>query len=161
MLSSVLALVNVVSMSPCPDSAAINQRLRPLLPSSAGPADRALVQESASAIRVEVRDAAGVLVGVRGLPLAGSCDDRADAVAVIIAAWESNVARRTEAEPAGVALVPEAAAVVATSPRPSQLTWDVSASFLATIAGGAFAAGASADVTIGKRGFPLAARIGV
>ncbi|MDB4969990.1 MAG: hypothetical protein JWN44_5679, partial [Myxococcales bacterium] len=42
-----------------------------------------------------------------------------------------------------------------------QLTWDVSASFLATIAGGAFAAGASADVTIGKRGFPLAARIGV
>jgi hypothetical protein len=160
-LSAVLALAEVISTTQCPDSAAIKQRLRSLLSPSATSTDRATIDESLSAIRVEVRDAAGANVGVRALPLAGSCDDRADAVAVVIAAWESDVGRRAAAHTPTATPVPESAAIVATSPTPSQLTWDVSASFLGTIAGGAFAAGASADVTLGKRGFPLAARIGV
>jgi hypothetical protein len=160
MLSAVLALVEVISTSRCPDSAAIEQRLRPLL-SPARSTDRATVDESLNAIRVEVRNAAGALIGVRALPLAGSCDDRADAVAVVIAAWEPDLARREEVRARIATPIPESTAVVATSPRDWQLTWEVGASFLGTITGGAFAAGASADVTLGRRGFPLAARIGI
>jgi hypothetical protein len=43
----------------------------------------------------------------------------------------------------------------------SRLQWNVEAGFLASVAGNAFAAGASGEVLLGKRKFPLAARIGL
>ncbi|HEX4456999.1 MAG TPA: hypothetical protein VIA18_03470 [Polyangia bacterium] len=159
---ALLTLAQVVGTPSCPDADAINQRLHALLPSAGSLADRATVDVSAGAIRVEVRDPDGTLLGARALPPRGSCDDRAEAVAVVIAAWESDLAASTSpaftiARPAA-----HATAVVATArPRSAALTWDVAAAFLGTFAGGAFAAGASADVTLRKPGFPLAARLGV
>jgi hypothetical protein len=160
-LGAAFAIVEVLSASPCPDAAAVERRLHTILSPSGTEPDRATVSDEDGALHVELRDPSGALIGRRVLPLAGSCEDRAEAVAVVIAAWESDLRRYEETEPATAAAIPEATAVVASLPRSSSLTWDVSAAFLSTIAGGAFAAGASADVTLGKRGFPLAARIGV
>jgi hypothetical protein len=160
-LGAAFAIVEVLSSSPCNDSAEIEQRIQSLLSTSASQSDRASVTDADDALRVELHDAAGALIGRRTLPRAGTCEERAEAVAVVIAAWESDLRRYADTAPARTVPIAESTVIVAAIPRSSALTWDVSAAFLGTIAGGAFAAGASADVTLGKRGFPLAARIGV
>ena len=153
-----LASIHLSVAGHCPEATDVEKRLVELLPRHVLSPDTAVVEETPDAITVRLQTAAGKTIGERGLPLMESCDERADAVAVTIASWEAEFPQG--AGPT-LTLPQPTPSVVRTESRESQLEWSVDASFLASIAGGSFAAGASADVLIGKRHFPLAARIGV
>ncbi|HEY2746650.1 MAG TPA: hypothetical protein VGL86_18600 [Polyangia bacterium] len=159
MIVLIAALVHVSAVGHCPEAATIEARLASLLPSRAATVnDNAVVSEIQEGIRVELRGSDGKTIGSRSLPAAGSCDDRAEAVAVTIASWESDVANDS-----GLAFVlsPPIVTMTKAAQHSWQLAWNVEVSFLASIAGGAFAAGATGEVMLGKRHFPLAAHIGV
>ncbi len=79
---------------------------------------RVRLSTEASLLRVRMEDAGGNLVGERTLPSEGSCDARAELVAVVLAAWEEEL-------PTRVATLPEprpvAVAVSATEGPPPSL----------------------------------------
>jgi len=150
-----LTLVEIAGGSGCPDARAIERRLRAI--GSGARAGRVSVVETDDGFHVEARDDQGNLVGERTLAATGTCDDRADSIAVVIAAWQSEFGDHA---PPPLPTRHDNA-VFAAHPRPPTLRWDVAAAFLGTIAGGAFAAGGTAEATVGRHGFPLAARIGL
>lgn len=151
MTSLVLGLFALVEVlgSECPSASAIGHHLRPLL-RGATRGDTVTVRSADDTLIVELRSHE-TIIGPRVLPAVGSCDERAEAVAVVVAAWKS------ELDAPSLAL---AVTLPAHKPSPS-LMWSLGASYLGTVAGGAYASGASVDVRLGKRGFRLAARIGV
>lgn len=153
------ALVNVTAAGHCPDASTIELRLAPLLPARAGnSSDKAVVTEIQDGITVELRSSDGRTIGSRSFAAAGSCDDRADAVAVTIASWESDLA--TDSVTA-LSLPAPTISLTRRAAQPSRLAWSVDVAFLASIAGGAFAAGGTAEVMLGRRQFPLAAHVGL
>jgi hypothetical protein len=81
--------VVVESATDCPTAAEVEQRLRVLLPPLEGaePA-RATLAAEAGALRVRLRGADGATLAERTLTVAASCADRANVVAVVIAAWD-------------------------------------------------------------------------
>jgi len=88
--------VAVESATGCPAAAEVEQRLAVLLPpAAAGEAPaRATIVEEGGALRVRLVGADGALLAERALTIAASCADRANVVAVVIAAWD--VAQRAE-----------------------------------------------------------------
>jgi hypothetical protein len=156
--ASTLAGLQVSGELECPTPAAIEQRLLNLLPSGTHD-DRALVSASAAGVDVELRRADSSLIGSRTISQKATCDETAEAIAVTIAAWEAQIRPFPEAPielPSTQPLTLQKA-----GPPQSSLIWEVEAGFLGSIAGNAFAPGASADVFLGRLGFPLGARIGV
>lgn len=79
----------------CPGAASIRTELARILPVADRPAKRAReharVQVSGEAIRVELFTPDGARVGEREVPNDGSCDERARTVAVILAAWITDI----------------------------------------------------------------------
>jgi hypothetical protein len=85
------ARVTVESDTTCPAAAEVDTRLRALLPPlSEGEApERAEIVATEGALRVRLRGPDGAALGERTLTLEASCADRANVVAVVIAAWEA------------------------------------------------------------------------
>jgi hypothetical protein len=82
--------VVVESSTDCPTAAEVEQRLRVLLPplgDAVEPARASLVVEDGS-LRVRLRAADGATIAERTVTVAASCADRANVVAVVIAAWD-------------------------------------------------------------------------
>jgi hypothetical protein len=82
--------VAVESATDCPTAAEVEQRLRVLLPplgEGVEPARASLAVEEGS-LRVRLRAADGATIAERTLTVAASCADRANVVAVVIAAWD-------------------------------------------------------------------------
>lgn len=113
--------VEVHATSACPSSASIAAKLAPLLATGTSEADHALVEtapgEGASEVYLRLSRPDGSTLGERRLVLQGGCEEMADAVASVLAAWEappappvaatelrSSSARSAPAEPAPVPL---------------------------------------------------------
>jgi hypothetical protein len=134
--------VDVHSTTDCPSGEAVAERLRPLLPERSAtnaPADRAEIEATTDeppAIHLRLRGADGHVIGERSLPAQENCADSAEAVAAIVAAWES--APVTTEAPAPPATVAEVAVPVPPAPR---LELAVGASAGAALVGGTAATG--------------------
>ena len=77
----------------CPTAAEVDSRLRTLMPTASGAAERdvATLEEVHARLRVTVRRPDGTTLGQRELDRAHSCRELADATALVIATWESDV----------------------------------------------------------------------
>jgi hypothetical protein len=82
--------VSVQGATACPTPVEVASRLERLLaPGSAGvEPDRAQLRAVADGVRIELRRPDGGLVGERTLALGPSCDDLAEALAVVVVIWE-------------------------------------------------------------------------
>src|SRR6185436_7776195 len=88
--------VIIESATTCPSAAEVEARLRVLLPPApegAAPKRATLVAED-GALHVHFGAADGTALGDRTVAVEASCADRANVVAVVIAAWEAQ--RRSE-----------------------------------------------------------------
>jgi hypothetical protein len=117
--------VIVDSATTCPSAAEIEERLRVLLPplaDGAAPERASLVAED-GALRVRLRAADGTPLAERTVTVAASCADRANVVAVVIAAWDVQQRAEHVDDPslprAARATPPPAPNVVVASPAPA------------------------------------------
>ncbi|HVY28892.1 MAG TPA: hypothetical protein VHB79_20185 [Polyangiaceae bacterium] len=94
----------VAGSAECPAPSAVDARTREILGLSVNQvvAERATVSHEDAALRVTLRAADAHVLGERLLPAEGSCDEQAAAVAVLLAAWLSDV------HPEYVGTLPEA-----------------------------------------------------
>jgi hypothetical protein len=102
----------------CPDAAAVSQRLAGLLNSGGESAEPDLVDLTVSGpdLHLRLSRADGTLVAERRIPRSNRCAELADAVAALVAAWESDL--RPEAPPPPVpAPLPPLPLVVREAPR--------------------------------------------
>jgi hypothetical protein len=88
--------VEVRSATSCPSSESVSTRLRPLLPDEIGGGDVAWVEtagptrEGSTTLRLRLVRQDGSVVADRRLSLQGGCDELADTVAAVVAAWETS-----------------------------------------------------------------------
>ena len=87
--------IDVRSVTNCPSSQAILAKLLPLLPGDGGGEDVAWVedatpgQDGTTELRVRLIRSDASVVADRRLALQGGCDEMADTVATVLAAWET------------------------------------------------------------------------
>ncbi len=93
-LSAVALILGTVQLeggSSCPSPADVQVRLTPMLSQGPSPvARRAVLQREGAVLRVQLYEG-DALVGERQLPARGACRALADATAVILAAWLSDL----------------------------------------------------------------------
>ena len=160
MTAMVLALwlahsgMEVTGDSTCPTPAEVREQLAALAPAPDGdaavkpPLHRVNISGAGPSVHVELLDLDGQLVAERTLERTGSCSDVAEAVAVILAAWEAkfnpNVATPVVRAPDAQPYEPVSSPVVeAAPPQPSRpVPFDAGLALLASIAGGEAAFGA-------------------
>src|SRR5204862_2746315 len=88
---TLMAAVTVEGTTTCPDPAAVSERLAALLPAAKDSAgDVALLAAEGDGVRIVLRHADGSAGGTRTLDGRHSCDELAEAAAVIIAAWQND-----------------------------------------------------------------------
>lgn len=114
--------VDVRSATNCPSTEDVVERLLPLLPTApAGPAEgqdvaQIDVGEAQSGGAVELHlllvRADATVIGDRGFPVQGTCKDKAEAVATVIAAWETKPLPGAALDVAPVPAVKDAVAPV-------------------------------------------------
>jgi len=117
--------VVVESATTCPTAAEVEERLRVLLPplgDGAAP-ERATLSAEAGALRVRLAAADGAPIAERTVTVAASCADRANVVAVVIAAWDVQQRAERVDDPSlphapRAAPPPSPPAVVAAAPSP-------------------------------------------
>jgi hypothetical protein len=95
-----LSRVAVESSTSCPTAAEVETRLAALLPSvsEGAPREHATISTEEGTLSVHLISADGTPIGQRTLTLDVSCADRANVIAVVIAAWEAQ--QRPELMPA-------------------------------------------------------------
>jgi hypothetical protein len=133
MLATLVAVV-VEGTSACPTPAAVEQSLRPLLPE--GGRDVVRLEAQDGTLQVTLVRADGSNAGRRTLGGEHTCQELAEAVAVMIAAWQSDLAGERALAPPPVAVVATPPPPVIPRPRPS---WEVGAGLGGTLSGAAVA----------------------
>jgi hypothetical protein len=123
-----ILLLDVTGEGACPSAVEVERHLAELMPASLaspgpGPGHRASFSRIEAGIHIELRGADGVRMAARDLAAAGSCDELASALAVVIAAWEAEldprIAGAVELPPPPPALPePRAPAVAVAGPAP-------------------------------------------
>ncbi|HVR63595.1 MAG TPA: hypothetical protein VMU50_16960 [Polyangia bacterium] len=161
--------VAVESATACPSATEVEARLGALLaPTDESAArERAAISAEGNRLRVRLTAADGTPIGERVLTLDVSCADRANVVAVVIAAWEAQ--QRPQRVPAptlparpppAAAAPPPAAVVVAVPPpvvAPTSLAIEIAVGPAVTLADGALSP--SARLTVGLWGPRLGGRL--
>jgi hypothetical protein len=117
------ARVAVESATACPTAAEVERRLEVLLPPlgpGEAPARATLAADEAGALRVRLLAPDGTAIGERTVVAAAACADRANVVAVVIAAWEAQERAERVEDPTlpRAARAPEPPTVVVASPPP-------------------------------------------
>ncbi len=160
--------------STCPTPAQVDEELGNLAARREGGREepsaqhRAYLSMAERFVNIELLGPDGGLLAERQLDRSASCPELAQAVAVILAAWEANFSPRlapTVVEPpapppAPPAAPPPAPAAVVAQPEPAAkrpLTFDAGMGMLTSVAGGEAVFGAKLEGTI----FPLAIPIGL
>jgi hypothetical protein len=148
MLGSLLLLglaVVVEGDTTCPDPAQVASHLQPLLADvPAGiPPDRAQLIEAGGTIEITLRTASGRLVATRHLAVQPGCDELAAAIAVMIAAWEGELAGGTAA--ISLDAPPPAERPVTRTP----LVYELGASLVAAWSGTEATGGGSVELWLG------------
>ena len=131
--------VEIEGATTCPTGAEVAERLRALVPDlNVRNPDRALLRGDGRGLRIDLVDPGGSTLATRKLLPAG-CADLAQAAAVVIAAWES------ELRP------PPAESVRALPPPlpPRRAAVDLAGAFIASFAGASFAPGGGASALVG------------
>lgn len=144
-----VAFVELQGNSVCPTAGEVAARLRDLIPAAdtvAAPRERVLLRSDGGALALELRDDLGRTLARRRFE-AAACDDVAQAAAVVIAAWA------TELRSAG------AAEVVLPRARRRAVGFELAAAFVAALAGASFAPGGELAVTLGPRRGRLLGRL--
>src|SRR5215212_5292073 len=137
----IVAAVSVHGATTCPTPAAVDARLRPLLPSSSAASgnDDVRLEREGPALHIALYSADGRLAARRTIEGPHSCEALAEAAAVIVAAWKTDVGARPLL--AADAATPAADLQVALTPalpgRSPAAAWGLSAG------GGVSMAGAS------------------
>jgi hypothetical protein len=100
-MGAVVVLLSLLAAGPvihadadgCPEAAAVSERLAGLLDGGADPAapDRVDLAIDGSDLRLRLSRADGTLVAERRIPRSNRCPELADAVAALVAAWESDL----------------------------------------------------------------------
>jgi hypothetical protein len=138
--------VDIRSAPDCPSADQIVSQLRPLLPSGPSPGlarDMAFLDVAESrpdgAVGFDLRllRPDGTMVGHRRLVLQAGCEEMADAVAGIIAAWETELLQVSDAVPIGVGRSTN----VTSNPAPTRLSLELGISVGAAFVGGTAATG--------------------
>ena len=150
--------VEVHSTSECPSSEAIVAKLRLLLTSEGGEPDVARVDVAAqkpdgiTELRLRLLRSDASAVGDRRLLLQGGCDEMADTIATVLAAWKAPPlpAARTEA------VAPAAEPARAAAPAPVQ-AWLGVGGGVALV--GSIAAAGSLELVVGRASLPVRARV--
>jgi hypothetical protein len=165
----IAALVSVDAPDGCLDAAVIETAWRALSPTLASDEGRhaKIDAPTPDSVHIELRDSHDALIAERVIARKADCDDMLRTIAVTLASWESAV-RAPDALPLALPSPPPQASppptmvlpIARAKPR-SRLAWEVEAAALGSVAGGAFAPGGSAEIYLGKIGFPLGARIGI
>jgi len=178
----------VVSGAPaCPDASALDAALKGLLPpAEEGEAPDVLqLSPRRDGLDVRLSAAGGALIGQKSLITDQSCKERAQTVAVLVAAWETRwragspgalprswaaaaAAERPPVSPPPVAQAPPALAAQPSVPvetltaphEAAPLRIEMRAGLLMSIAGGTVAPGGSCDVAVTRRGLPFALAVG-
>ena len=83
--------VEVESPSACPSAHAVAERLAVLLPATKDVPDRARLSRTGDKLSLELRRADGTAIAWRRLDARASCEDLAEAAAVMIATWETDL----------------------------------------------------------------------
>jgi hypothetical protein len=88
-----LALVTVAGAETCPTIDDVERRVRAILHLRPEQelSERFVVERHEAALFVELRSADAALIGQRTLPLEGNCDELAEAAAVVLSAWLTDV----------------------------------------------------------------------
>jgi hypothetical protein len=126
----------------CPSASEVAERLRALVPeAAAATGERARVSDAGGGARVELFAADGARIAERTLA-AAPCADLAQAAAVVIAAWESELRESAAAQ----------VNLPAARPR-RHAGFEISAAYLLAIAKDTkYASGASLTIAVGERG---------
>ncbi len=98
LLALALGAVSLEGTSPCPAPADVQARLAPLLPLAPTRERRALLRREGAELKIFLYDGA-TLLGERRLPARGPCRALADATAVILASWLSDLDAELAAPP--------------------------------------------------------------
>jgi len=133
LLATLFAVV-IEGTSACPTPAEVEQSLHPLLPE--GGRDVARLEAQDGGLQVTLVRADGSNAGRRTLGGEHTCQELADAVAVMIAAWQSDLARERALAPPPVAVVAPPPPPVLARPRRSG---EVGAGLGGTLSGAAVA----------------------
>ena len=182
----------VVAGAPsCPDTAALGAALKGLLPprqdgeGPAEPPDVLQLSPRRDDLDVRLYEPGGALIGEKSLVAAGTCDERAQTVAVLVAAWETRwragspaalphpggIAAADEPRPASPPLAAQAPPVLSAPPsaladtvaarhETTPLQLEMRAGLLMSISGGTVAPGLSCDLAFARRGLPFALAVG-
>jgi hypothetical protein len=151
------AAVTVEGASTCPSPAAVGERLSALLPpADTGARDVARIEPEGSGVRITLRRADGSAAGTRTLAGEHTCDELAEAAAVIIAAWQNDGAAR---DPLPAPPPPPRPAVRAPAPAraPPPVRWQIGAGAGGAAAGTTLAPAALIDGGLAPAGGPLGA----
>ena len=144
--------VEVESPSACPAAQAVTERLAVLLPATRDVPDRARLSRSGDRLSLELRRADGTAIAWRRLDAQAACEDLAEAAAVMIATWETELeAGRTLPPPPQLeresAPVDKSPAVEVRRPRGG---WELGVGFAASVANGVFLPGVIIDTETGS-----------
>jgi hypothetical protein len=159
----------VTGDSTCPTPAEVQAQLVALAPDPEGEtaakpgAHQANISSAGSGVHVELLDLDGQLVAERTLKRTGSCSEVAEAVAVIVSAWEAkfnpNLATPVVRLPAPAPYEPVTDAVVEEpTPKPARhSSFDAGVAAIASMAGGDTAYGLKLEGCL----FPASASLGL
>jgi hypothetical protein len=176
-LLSAVPGIGVGGNASCPTPSALEAALVGLIPSPASPGappDVVEVLDQAGSVTVRLSTARGEVVGEKRLPDRLSCSERAQAAAVVVAAWEARLRGvaaevRTPTQPPPLAAPPRTPpAVVAApvervaAPAPARATIQVEtrAALLASVTSSGVAPAGTFEVTLGRADSPLALGLG-
>lgn len=157
-----------VEAGACPSAQEIERALGPLLPSlPAGVAsDRARVVQRGTGLHLELQSPDGAAIADRDLEPTGSCAELAQIVAVVIAAWESDVHPAFAGAPSEIAPNPASEVAAPATPTvevkaaaPRSASYDVAAGAGLSFSDSA-AAGVALALTWAPWGAGLALRVG-
>ena len=160
--------IKVVGDTSCPSAAAVSAALDGLVAAPAGAPDVVELTGPGVAATVRLRTAAGELVAEKRLPESPACEERAQAAAVIVAAWEAHLRAgaapmwplpASSPAPASKADVPTLAAA-APAPLPRPIHVDTSVAALGSIAADHFAPGAMLEAMFSRGDSAFALGVG-
>jgi hypothetical protein len=150
------AAVTVEGSTSCPRPGAVAERLEQLLPLGRPDdlPDRAQLRQDGDDLVVLLRGGDGALLGVRRWPRTFECNDLAAAIAVSIAAWDSDIHPEFSAELAATATAPivseapVATETLAPPPRRPRGPWTLEAGVALGLGGAVDAPAAAGDLVL-------------
>ena len=168
-LAAILATsaVDVRSTTQCPSGAEVGERLRPLLPpatDAAAPPHVAQLEaveagaDDLTTVRLRLYRADGHVIGDRRVALQGTCQEIADALAAIIAAWETAPMPGASLEESPTPTIATSSASATLGQR-SRLELAAGANAGVALVGGVAAAG-NVELVLGRPTSRWQARIG-